>query len=83
MEGFILVAMIIGGCIGFVIAEDNDLTKWQGFRWGFFLGPLGWLILLLIGLNKRGKEISKALEFTNIYLGDIRDSNEKRDQEGT
>ena len=65
----------IFGFVGLVVAEGIGLSKWQGFRWGFFLGLIGWLILLLIGLNKRGKEISTALEFTNTYLDDIRHSN--------
>ena len=69
----VVLGLIIGGGIGSVIADDNGLTKWQGFRWGFFFGPFGFVILFLIVMNERGKQMSKALQRTNDYLDDIRE----------
>ena len=44
---FILLCWaLIGGAIGAMIGERKR-RKEAGFWWGFFLGPLGWLIVAL------------------------------------
>ena len=43
---YILLPVVIGGGVGALIGSTKNLAK-SGFWWGFWLGPLGWLVMAL------------------------------------
>lgn len=45
---FWLVLAVVGGLIGSVVARAKHAPTQLGFLWGFFLGPLGWIIAALV-----------------------------------
>jgi hypothetical protein len=49
----IFFSLIFDGLIGAVIGQARG-RHFAGFWWGFFLGPIGWLIILL-GTDARPK----------------------------
>lgn len=51
----LLVGIVIAGLIGAAIGQARGRTN-AGFWWGFFLGPIGWLIVLLGPNPKKEKE---------------------------
>lgn len=39
---------LIGGCVGYAIADGNGGEGGSGFLWGALFGPLGWIIVYLM-----------------------------------
>ena len=54
----ILIIWIVFGLIGAAIGQSRGRTN-AGFWWGLFLGPLGWLIVILGPNPKQEKEVAE------------------------
>ncbi len=39
------IAIVVCGVIGAAVAQMKQGSLWQGFCWGFVLGPIGWIIV--------------------------------------
>jgi len=52
----LLWAVVFGG-IGVAIARVRDKTLLSGFGWGFFLGPIGWMVLLFARQSSLGRPV--------------------------
>ena len=60
MDGVIVFIfyVCISGLIGAAVASAKGASRYQGFLWGFVLGPIGWIIaaLVLKDLKKEARE---------------------------
>jgi|TARA_B110000211_G_scaffold231473_1_gene293139 hypothetical protein len=52
--GFFLIGALIFGCIGALLGSRVNIG-FSSFWWGFFLGPIGWVIILLLPRGNQPK----------------------------
>jgi hypothetical protein len=55
----VLVIGAITGCIGAAVGSSKDKAA-RGFLFGFFLGPIGWIIEAILPAEKPQKPVSIA-----------------------
>lgn len=45
----IVIGLVFSGVIGLVLGLLRGRAPSSGFLWGFLLGPIGWVVVLVVG----------------------------------
>lgn len=56
------IGIFISGYIGVLIAKNKKIVPSHGFWWGFFLGPIGWIIIALLNPNNANTIAKQSLQ---------------------